>query len=361
MGKGGRKSILPETDDTSSSQLDIKDAVRMRTHKMLKATIISVMKLDAETARTNIHILRAEMETKWNEFMRSFEDVEAIAIAIDSPNLAEITNDFVAQHNLFIKAKIHAASLLDKLNENDQNVSNSAADSNDSRPNFKLAPMRISPFSGNPSEWIEFKATCDAILTSNLKEVQRLQLLKDALFGEARSVVSHILPGPGAFDRAMQLLKNRYENQRLIINDHLKRFYALENLDAPPLSDSFRLMLNTLNSLISALQCYEIDTSSWNSILIFHIVQRFDSDTLTRWEESLGSNRSIPTLQKLLDFLQVRITVRQTAESEVSNVEQDTANEQSLLENNNHNSLLNASKVPASNGGENVDDFLSIA
>lgn len=328
MGKNNRKSIAPDADNTITSQFDVKDAIRVRIHKMLKASINSVMKLDAETPKTNILILRSEMESRWNEFMRAFEEVEAIAVAMDLPDFTEITNDFVTQHNLYIKAKIHATVLLDNLEENgDQNVSNSAADES-VRPNFKLAPLRISPFSGDPSEWIEFKATCNAILTVNLKEVQRLQLLKDALFGEARLVVSHVLPGQGAFDRAMELLKNRYENQRLIINHHLKEFYALEKIATPPSSNSFRLILNTLNSLVSALQCYEIDTSSWNSILIFHIVQRFEGDTLTKWEETIANSQSIPTLKKLLDFLQVRITVRQTAESvsEVSNDNQAKPN-----------------------------------
>lgn len=311
MGKGNnRKSIVADGEGSLNPDFDVKDTVRVRKHKMLKAMINSAMKLTAEDSDATIRVLKSELEFKWNDYMLAFEEVESIAVAVDDSHLGEITNEFIAMHNSFIKAKVYVAGLIETSTENTPSVSNSAT-VNDARPPFKMAPMKISPFSGNLSEWIEFRATCDIILTSKFPEVQRLQYLKDALFGEARSVVSHILPGEGAFDRAMQLLKNRYDNQRSIINEHLKRFYAMERIDTPS-ADSFRLILNTLNGLVAALKCYEIDTSSWDSILIFHISQRFDKHTLLQWGDKLGGKRTMPKLQTLLDFLQIRITVRQS-------------------------------------------------
>lgn len=314
MGKKDRKSIAADSDGSLNPDYDLKDAVRVRKYKMLKATMHSVSKLTAEDTDSSIRVLKSELDLKWNEFMIAFEELEAIAIAVNHESLNEITTEFVTTHNSYLKAKIHATTLLENSEENNvHNVSNSTM-ANDNQPKFKMAPMRITPFSGDLIDWIEFKATCDLILSENFSEVQRLQYLKDALFGEARSVVSHILPGQGAFDRAMQLLKDRYDNQRSIINEHLKRFYEIQCIDKPS-AESFRLMLNTVNGLVAALKCYDIDTSSWDAIIIFHISQRFDTRTLMQWEEKLDGKRTVPKLKTLLDFLQVRITVRQTTES----------------------------------------------
>lgn len=314
MGKGNRKSVSANVEGSLNPDLDLKDAIRQRKQKMLKAAIQSIMKLDEDDQESAILVLKSEMEKKWNDFMHIFEEQEAILIAVDDSSLTELTNDFVNTHNSYVKAKIHSANLLAKATTTDPESLNNSITASDNRPKFKMAPMRITPFSGELADWIEFKATCDTILDSGFPEVQRLQYLKDALFGEARSLVSHILPGQGAFNRAMQLLKDRYDNQRSIINAHLKRFYTIPCIETPS-AESFRSMLNALNGLVAALKCYDIETSSWDAIIIFHISQRFDKLTLTQWEDKLDGKRTIPKLQTLLEFIQVRITVRQTTET----------------------------------------------
>lgn len=134
------------------------------------------------------------------------------------------------------------------------------------------------------TEWIEFKATCDSVLIEKIPEVQRLQYLKDALVGEPRSFVSHVLPTNGAFDRAMTLLKNRYQNTRAIVNEELRQWYAHPYIETPTVA-VFRLMLNTINSLIASMASCDIATENWDALLIFHLVQRFDKITLGFWEE----------------------------------------------------------------------------
>lgn len=314
MGKGGRKSLSAVAEGSLNPDLDLKDAVRQRKQKMLKATINSILKLNDESDYASISVLKSDADDKWSEFMHAFEEQEAILIGSGDESLTELTNDFVNMHNSYLKAKIHASGLLSGFDDDERQPAGAAAAAAENRPTFKMAPMRITPFSGESAEWIEFKATCETILDSKFNDVQRLQYLKDALFGEARSLVSHILPGEGAFNIAMKLLKDRYDDQRAIVNAHLKRLYAIPSIVSPT-ADSFRAMLNTLNGLVAALKCYEIDTTSWDAILIFHITQCFDKATLMQWEDKLDGKRTIPKLRALIDFIQVRITVRQTTDT----------------------------------------------
>lgn len=85
-------------------------------------------------------------------------------------------------------------------------------------PTVKLATIRMTPFSGNPEEWIEFKATCEAVLVDSVPEIQRLQQLKDTSVGEPRQIVSQVLPFDGAYNKAMKLLKDTYESTRAIVD-----------------------------------------------------------------------------------------------------------------------------------------------
>lgn len=65
MGKkDNRKSIVADTDGSVSPDYDLRDAVRTRKHKMLKATMHSVSKLTAEDNDASIRVLKSELESK---------------------------------------------------------------------------------------------------------------------------------------------------------------------------------------------------------------------------------------------------------------------------------------------------------
>lgn len=170
MGKSSRRSIAAETDGSLNPTLDLKDTVRQRKLKMLKTTISSIGKLDENSTDANILVLKHEAESKWNDFMRAFEEQEAILIAVDDNALTEITNEFVNMHNSYVKAKIHASNLLSKSAQNESEDLDNSTAANENRPTFKMAPLKITPFGGDLADWIEFKATCDLFLDSNIPE-----------------------------------------------------------------------------------------------------------------------------------------------------------------------------------------------
>lgn len=154
---------------------------------------------------------------------------------------------------------------------------------------YKLPPFynsHLPVFSGDMKNWMEFRATCRTVLTDRLHEIERLQQLKDALIGEPRELIAHILPADGAYDRAMLLLKQRYENERAIVNSQLHRLYALtpNELDHENAS-TLRSILNTIHSV------------TWNSILIFNTSQCLHTDSRNAWEEKLEGTRAVPSLK----------------------------------------------------------------
>lgn len=310
-----RKSIAKAHNDIPrSADFELLDIVRKRTLKALKTTVSSASKLTVEDMMTTLRTWKEELIDKWNDYKDAFEEHEAALVGAGELNQVEqITADYMSINSSFIKAKTHILAIMEEVHEESPSTVNSH--SNPSTPyTMKLAPIRITPFSGNSSEWFEFKATCDAVLVNTLPEIQRLQQLKDALLGEPRSIVSQILPLTGSYDQAMKLLKEKYESTRAIVDGQLSKLYAIPTIDLPT-AQAFRDMSNTINGLIATLNCCEIDTKSWDAILIFHVSRKFDSVTLSLWEEKLEGKKSVPKLKTLLEFLNIRITVLNSTEA----------------------------------------------
>lgn len=314
----GRRDSMPRAGD-----FDLLNTVRERTARSLKSIIGLVNAQDEDCDLSALCVIKTELESKWSDFEDAFNEHEASLIGCGNlSDLNGITTDFVTLQNSHVKAKITISQLISGANDGEESASAQSSNgqattptNTNARPAFKMAPMKISSFSGNLSEWTEFKATIRAVLIDPMPDIQRLQHLKDALLGDARILVSHILPGTdNAFDKAVKLLTDRYENTRATVNGHLHKFYAIPFAEKPSV-EYFRNMLTSINGLIAALNCLEINTDSWDAILIFHVSQRFDTITLNLWEEKLGGSRTVPKLSTLLIFLQTRITVLETTDS----------------------------------------------
>lgn len=322
MTRNGRKSLANENVPRAGN-FELLDTVRKRTFRMLKTALTNVSKLTDEEELSSLTLMREEIMDKWADYQIAFEEHEAAVVGAGTSAIVDtITNEYMAINATYVKmrAKVNGliADVMTESRSTNGTTQHQPEGDRNQQPRLKLAPLKISPYDGSlASNWMEFKATCEAVLKPPMSEIQRLQELKNSLFGEARDLVSHILPSDHAYDEAMLILKERYENVRAIANSHFTRLYAIPKIDKPS-PQVFRDMWNTINGLLSGLKCCNVSTSSWDPLLIFHLTQRFDSHTLTLWEEKLDGKKTIPTLAAFLSFLQTRITVLSAAESPVT-------------------------------------------
>lgn len=293
--------------------------MRERTFNILKRTIETVLTLTNEACSSTVAVYALELDDSWRSYTEAYVVHEDILIGKEQLDLVAllqtIQEQYLEMRASHIKAKIKIGKLASpnghNITINGLNASlYEQATSSEREKTFKLPFVRLPIFSGDAKDWVEFKATCRSVLTNRVHDVQRLQLLKGALTGEPRELISHILPADGAYDKAMILLKQRYENERAIVNRQLHRLYTLPHNEPQRESAStLRYILNTINSLVAALNGCDIDTSTWNSILIFNSSQCLHADSRKAWEEKLDGSRAIPTLQKYLDFLESRINI----------------------------------------------------
>lgn len=297
------------------------NALRERHVSILSKTIDTITTLTQEACRSTITVYKGELDSNWNAYNDSFNEHEDSILGKEEQKgmLDEISNIHRDIYGNYVKARVKLGKLAEKIGSNPDmsSLNNSSFEhtENEHVKTFKLPPIKLPKFSGAYNEWPEFKATCQSMLTDKIHDVQRLQYLKEALDGEPREIIRFVMPNDGCYQKAMVLLKNRYENARAIVNDQLNRLYVLPRNDSGHEQVSLlRNIINTINGLKAALEECKIDTTSWDSVLIFNTSQCLHGDSRKAWEEKLQGSREPPLLSTYLALLETRTVILESTQ-----------------------------------------------
>lgn len=99
------------------------------------------------------------------------------------------------------------------------------------------------------------------------------------------------------YEDAWSALNKRFNIQKLLINNNLKRFVSqryIKNENA----DELRTLLETTKQIFCTLKNLGEPTSNWNSIIVFVISQRLPAETAALWENQTAKNESVRPLEE---------------------------------------------------------------
>ncbi|KYN24380.1 PREDICTED: uncharacterized protein LOC108758197 [Trachymyrmex cornetzi] len=173
----------------------------------------------------------------------------------------------------------------------------------------RLPKLNLPTFSGKYDEWFPFFDTFNSVIHSNtsLSNAQRFQYLRASLTGDASAVISSLEISDANYDVAWSILRDRYDNKRVIVQNHVKAIIDLPSMsrensvDLRKISDGAAKHLHTLQAL-------KRPTTHWDDLLILILTSKLDPITLREWEVSLTGNE-LPSLKQLLDFVAHRCQV----------------------------------------------------
>jgi hypothetical protein len=169
--------------------------------------------------------------------------------------------------------------------------------------NVRLPVLELPTFSGNYRDWLSFRDTFTALIQdSNLyTSIEKFHYLRSCLKDEALKAIESIAVSEVNYRVAWETLITRFENKRLIIQEHA---YAIINL--PPLVknsyQSLRKLVDDFNINLAALTNLGQPTEHWSGLLVPVISQKMDFFTKREWEAQLGPDP--PTVETLKFFLQ---------------------------------------------------------
>lgn len=90
---------------------------------------------------------------------------------------------------------------------------------------IKLPTLKLPIFAGEYDQWMQFKDAFTSLIRGNkkLSLIQKFQYLRSTLKDEALQTISELSTSAENYAIAWDLLKERYENKKLIIISHLSR------------------------------------------------------------------------------------------------------------------------------------------
>ncbi|KAG7300389.1 hypothetical protein JYU34_015993 [Plutella xylostella] len=188
----------------------------------------------------------------------------------------------------------------------------------------KSAPkIELPIFSGHYSQWTTFKdlfmetVHCNSFISS----AQKMQHLKSKLRGEAERLVQHLPISASNYETCWSILQQRYDNNRMLF-----AYHANELLNQPSIqqASSFQIkrMHDTTLENLNAITNLNIETSSWDPLLVHILLQKLDCETAQDFIESLNNPREIPKLSEFLGYLENKFAAMESSVKQGRNYQQ---------------------------------------
>ncbi|KMQ89917.1 pao retrotransposon peptidase [Lasius niger] len=142
--------------------------------------------------------------------------------------------------------------------------------------------------------------------------------------GDAAHVIQSLEINAENYEEALQLLKQRYDDKRIIAQEHIKALFDLPVITKGNYNALRQLIDHVLRHLRS-LKGLNRPTEQWDDLIIHMISTRLDISTIKEWEDNIRGE-DMPTLKQMTDFLSHKckalsaISKRNPCDSQNSNI-----------------------------------------
>lgn len=174
----------------------------------------------------------------------------------------------------------------------------------DSAPTARLPRINLTSFDGDVFSWNSFISLFSSLVLTrtNISKTEKFHYLFSNVENEPKSLIRHLPMIDSSLDTALELLRSRYENIRLLADSHISRILHL-----PVLKQATGLRTKILNPLLEstrALKNLGLPTDQWSYLLFYISLNKLPIDIKTRFEQLHGGNHStLPTFETLSEFL----------------------------------------------------------
>ncbi|CAG9129402.1 unnamed protein product, partial [Plutella xylostella] len=172
----------------------------------------------------------------------------------------------------------------------------------------KLPMIEIPKFSGKYEEWQTFYDLFSSLIHNHkrLSPVQKLHYLKGNLVGEPEAMLRNFTTTNANYTEAWNLLVKRYNNKRFNCNALLKLLFTHRSINTESAS-LIKQLVDTFSTCLNALKNMEVQTDTWDLLIVYLVVSKLDTESMRQWEQHLsGSSIELPTWSELRDFLEAR-------------------------------------------------------
>lgn len=301
---------------TSIFDISLKDEVQSRRYKAQLNRAAAIQRLDASvkntfapTKQTLNHNLQ-KLQNYWMSFVKGDDEIAAYRSVEDDDESYHI-------NGIFFTTERYYDSTVELIQHKLQNltatpVSNVLAH-NEPPLTIRLPEIDIPKFGGDLAAWPTFRELFTKIIMqrAGLLDSQKLQYLKAYLTGNALNVIKHLEILDDNLEVAWKLIFDRYNNERLLLNKQYETLFGQQAV-GDDVSSGLRRICDTSRECIYSLEKMGINILAADSIVVFHIYNKLDKDTIIAYEQSLKNPDKVQKLTELLSFIEQRFRTLDT-------------------------------------------------
>lgn len=182
----------------------------------------------------------------------------------------------------------------------------------------RLPLIEFPKFSGKLIDWVSFFDLFQSLVhdRDNMSDAEKHYYLRASLEGEALSIIRQLPMDEANYEVALNLLKARYQNQRLLLDTYLDRIINLPILQGHhSLKSDF---FDPHRESLQALEALKVPIEEWSYLILYIILQKLPIRIRSLFEERYGKSKDdLPTLDQLMDLLDEQCRLHQSVSEPV--------------------------------------------
>jgi len=269
---------------------------------------------------TEVKARREKIEESWAEYEQvqaAIEMEEGISLDVQNKYRMEFEDLYFKTIAAAEKIMIAAGSTVsqDESRNKNSDIDIPNACMNKALSTVKLSSLSVPEFTGNYQEWASFYDIFSALIDNNvsLTAIEKFFYLRESLSGEALSSIKCLETTSNNYTVAWQSLITRYNNERVLVQAHVKAIYDLETVGGDS-AKKLRQFTDALNGHMRALEALGQKPTNWGPLLMHVILIKLDKTTLKEWE-SRAHGTEVPKLLELIKFLESRYKILESIEA----------------------------------------------
>jgi hypothetical protein len=182
--------------------------------------------------------------------------------------------------------------------------------------NVQLPSIKLPIFTGLYENWVEYRDLFNSLINTNsgINNTQKLQYLKSSLQGQAAQVIKSLEISETNYPIAWQLICDRYDNKKLLINNHVKALFNLTTVKNESAVE-LRKLLDDFSKNLLSLEALGQPVQHWSTLIIYMVSNNLDNQTKREWEISVLNDES-PSINDMKLFLKGRCDLLETLENQ---------------------------------------------
>ncbi|XP_052758555.1 uncharacterized protein LOC128202398 [Galleria mellonella] len=232
-----------------------------------------------------------ELQLRMGKIESLYEQYDQVQLRLECivDNIEEQFKERSEFESQYFKAIAQAQGL---QNINEGSMSSIGSDKGTRMSNHKLVKLptiQLPKFCGSYDNYLEFRDTFTSLIHNNdeIDEINKFHYLRASLEGSAAVVIQSVEFSSKNYAVAWKLLCDRFDNKRLLIQNHVSSLFNIEVITKES-SVTLKRLIDQVNKNLRALESLGEPVKHWDTLLIYIITHKLDNKTFRKWEEFKG-------------------------------------------------------------------------